>query len=139
MKRLDFYIQHLLRHEALGVELASGKPVRFRFASGDRASTSVVEHGQVTQMVQEAAPSSALDDLMRQGRASFSYRSKSGEFNVTVETSSPAVWKLEIVPMGRPQEDLAANQKQHPAQSVQTVDKDGENGRPAGGSSPDRA
>ena len=66
MLRIDFYVQHLMRHNATGVELSSGQPVKFLFPSGPRQSNKPIEHAQVAQLVQEAAPPKALEALRLQ-------------------------------------------------------------------------
>lgn len=99
MRRIDFYVQHLVKHDAQEVILSSGKPVTFRFASGDRHSNSAIEHGTVAQLVQECAPSDALDTLMRSGKAKFAYRGDDGvEVNVAVEIVAAALWLVHVLP-----------------------------------------
>ncbi|MCU0673891.1 MAG: hypothetical protein MUE69_13980 [Myxococcota bacterium] len=56
MLRIDFYVQHLVRHGATGIELVSGNPVKFHFPTGERLSNKPIDHAQVAQLVQEAAP-----------------------------------------------------------------------------------
>ena len=44
MLRIDFYVQHLLKHKANGVRLVSDLPVTFHFDAGDRQSSKPIEH-----------------------------------------------------------------------------------------------
>ncbi|MBK8169750.1 MAG: type IV pilus twitching motility protein PilT [Sandaracinaceae bacterium] len=99
MRRIDFYVQHLVKHDAQEIILSSGKPVTFRFASGDRHSNSAIEHGTIAQLVQECAPSDALDTLMRAGKARFTYRGDDGvEVNVVVEINGASTWLVNVLP-----------------------------------------
>lgn len=101
MRRIDFYVQHLVKHDAEEIVLASGKPVTFRFPAGNRHSNSAIEHGTVAQLVQECAPSDALDALMRAGKASFPYRGDDGQdVEVTVEIEGASAWTVHIKPVG---------------------------------------
>jgi twitching motility protein PilT len=93
--RLDFYVQHLVRQNAREVHLASGEPVRFRFADGDRASNQSIDHAAVAQLVQEAAPPSAIDDLRRTRRASFQHASAAGVLvRVDIEAARANEWRV---------------------------------------------
>ena len=78
MMRIDFYVQHLVKHKAIGVELMSGKPVKFEFPNGPRMSSKPIEHTQIAQLVQEAAPPMALEALRTSGRAQFFHKSEAG-------------------------------------------------------------
>ncbi|HJK94378.1 MAG TPA: type IV pilus twitching motility protein PilT [Polyangiaceae bacterium LLY-WYZ-15_(1-7)] len=99
MLRIDFYVQHLMRHNATGVELSSGQPVKFLFPSGPRQSNKPIEHAQVAQLVQEAAPPKALEALRLQGRAEFHHSSSAGmEVQVRLEAPGPGQWKVTVLP-----------------------------------------
>ncbi len=78
MLRIDFYVQHLLRHNADAVDLISGKPVRFRFPTGARESNKPLTHVQLERMIEEAAPPAALQELEGSRKARFLYRSSAG-------------------------------------------------------------
>ena len=57
MRRLDFYVQHMLKQSAQGIAMRSGDPVEFRFANGKvRRSNQPISHKQVIQLVREVAP-----------------------------------------------------------------------------------
>jgi twitching motility protein PilT len=103
MARLDMYVQHLLKHRASSLLLASGKPVTFRFPSGDRHSNSVVDHGDVARLVEEIAPRDVLATLMRSGRAEFPYRTPEGvDVRVGVEAVAAGSWTVTVQAPGEP-------------------------------------
>ncbi|AKF07816.1 PilT/PilU family type 4a pilus ATPase [Sandaracinus amylolyticus] len=105
MLRLDFYVQHLVRHNAREVMLASGEPVRFRFAEGERASNTAIEHAQVVQLVQEAAPPASIDELRRTRRTSFQHAATGGILvRVEVDAAQAAEWRVVV----RPEDDGGA-------------------------------
>jgi len=97
MKRIDFYVQHLVRHNAEAIVLTSGQPVLFRLPTGERSSSTPIDHTQVTQLVQESAPPNALDELRRSGRSSFDHESTSGvKVRVDVRTIAAREWEVAI-------------------------------------------
>jgi twitching motility protein PilT len=109
MLRIDFYVQHLVRHGAQGIELVSGEPVRFRFPDGDRQSNKPIDHAQIAQLVREAAPPDAFDQLRRDGRVSFRHPSEGGAaVQVAVEVTAPGTWKVGLTMGAEPAEAAAA-------------------------------
>ena len=97
MLRLDFYVQHLIRQNASEVLLASGEPVRFRFPDGDRASNVPIDHAQVVQLVQEAAPPAAIDELRRTRKTSFQHASSAGILvRVEVDAVRGTEWRVAV-------------------------------------------
>ncbi len=101
MLRLDFYVQHLLRQNAKEVLLSSGQPVRFRFADGERASSASIEHAQIVQLVQEAAPASTIEELRRVRRVSFQHTTANGiKVHVDVDASKGTEWRIGVRPEG---------------------------------------
>lgn len=98
MKRIDFYVQHLVRHNADAIVLRSGKPVLFRLPSGERASNTAIDHAQVTQLVQESAPPTVIDELRRTGRGSFEHDANGVKVQVEVRTIAPREWEVTISP-----------------------------------------
>ncbi len=99
MLRIDFYVQHLVRHGATGIELVSGAAVKFLFPTGERLSNKPIEHGQIAQLVQEAAPPRALEALRLSGSAQFVHNSEAGmSVLVRLDAPSPGVWKVAITP-----------------------------------------
>ncbi|MEM6961256.1 MAG: type IV pilus twitching motility protein PilT [Myxococcota bacterium] len=96
MKRLDYYVQHLVRHNATAIELISEQPVLFRTADAERRSNAPIDHAQVLQLVKEATPQDVLQQL-RKGKASFKYQSDGGaEVLVTIEVLQKSKWKVVI-------------------------------------------
>jgi twitching motility protein PilT len=100
MLRLDFYVQHLVRQNARELALASNEQVRFKFADGtDRASAQPIDHMQVVQLVQEAAPPAAADELRRARTTTFTHVTEAGVVvNVEVSTPSPQAWRVRVTP-----------------------------------------
>lgn len=99
MLRLDFYVQHLMRQQADEVHLSSGSPVRFKFADGDRQSSAAIEHAQIVQLVQEAAPMTSMDELKRLRRTMFRHQSAAGiTVRVEIDASSGTDWKVRVRP-----------------------------------------
>jgi twitching motility protein PilT len=98
MRRLDFYVQHMLKQNAQGVLIRSGDPVEFRFSSGkSRRSNQPISHKQVVQLVREVASPEALDELRRGGRVRFTPDASDGaSVQVTVEASSAELWRVLI-------------------------------------------
>ncbi len=101
MKRIDFYVQHLLRHNAKEVVLSSGHPVLFRFPTGERKSNTPIDHAQVAQLVQEAAPPDAVSELRTRGNTSFDYTAENGTgVLVNIKASGPRQWEVTLSPAG---------------------------------------
>ncbi|MEC7518927.1 MAG: type IV pilus twitching motility protein PilT [Myxococcota bacterium] len=101
MKRIDFYVQHLVRHNATGVVLTSGEPVLFQFPTGERKSNTPIEHAQVSQLVQEAAPPTAIEALRSSGRGAFEHTASSGTtVQVSLEAKGPRQWVVTLEPKG---------------------------------------
>jgi twitching motility protein PilT len=99
MKRIDFYVQHLLRHGASAIVLSSGQPVLFRLAQGERKSNTPIDHAQVAQLVQEAAPPAAIDELRRTATAVFEHTGQGVTVRVEVRARAKAEWDVTISPL----------------------------------------
>ena len=98
MRRLDFYVQHLVRHNADAIQLVSGRPVTFRFTSGDRTSNKSIDHAQLVELVQESAPEGTLEKIRGSGEASFDHDSSGTRVTVTVRAAAPNVWQAVVEP-----------------------------------------
>ncbi|MEO0326523.1 MAG: hypothetical protein AAF447_26490, partial [Myxococcota bacterium] len=99
MQRIDFYVQHLMRHNASSIELVSGEPVKFELATGVRHSNKPIEHAQIAQLVQEAAPPAALEGLRSAGRAEFMHASPVGlRVQVSLSARGPGAWTVRMGP-----------------------------------------
>jgi hypothetical protein len=52
MRRLDFYVQHMLKQNAESIVMHSGEAVEFRFGGGkQRRSNQPISHRQLVQLV----------------------------------------------------------------------------------------
>jgi twitching motility protein PilT len=99
MLRIDFYVQHLLKHKANGVRLVSDLPVTFHFDAGDRQSSKPIEHDLLVAMVEEAAPPAALQELRAQGRCAFAHDSEAGmRVQIEVRAAGASSWALLLSP-----------------------------------------
>jgi twitching motility protein PilT len=98
MRRLDFYVQHMLKQNAQGILIRSGDAVEFRFSSGkSRRSNQPISHKQVIQLVREVATPEALDELRRTGRVRFTPdATDSASVQVTVDASGGELWRVLI-------------------------------------------
>ena len=96
MLRLDFYVQHLVRQSAAELQIGSNEPVRFKFADGEtRQSNQPIDHAQVVQLVQEAAPPAASDELRRTRATKFLHITDAGvRVDVHVDAPKPQDWKV---------------------------------------------
>jgi len=100
MRRIDFYVQHLVKHNAKAIRMVSGQPVRFSFPTGDRRSNQPMEHGQLTKLIEEVASPEALGELARGQRAVFTHAANGLEVAVGVQPRGPADWLVELRPAG---------------------------------------
>ena len=98
MRRLDFYVQHMLRQSAVGILMVSGDPVEFRFANRKtRRSNQPISHKQVIQLVREVAPADTSEALRRNGRARFTTETAEGGLvHVNVDGSQSERWRVMI-------------------------------------------
>jgi len=99
MLRVDFYIQQLMRHNALGIELTSNQPVVFSFPQGERRSNNPIEHRQVVTLLQEIAPPQVLQQLNQNKTAEFVYSQGSAEVQLKVHIEDPQTWRVKIIPL----------------------------------------
>jgi twitching motility protein PilT len=100
MLRLDYYVSHLVRQNAKELVLGSNEPVCFRFADGeDRSSAQPIDHSVVVQLVQEAAPPAAVDELRRNRRCTFRHTTEAGlRIDVEVTADKPQEWHVVVRP-----------------------------------------
>ncbi len=98
MRRLDFYVQHMLRQSAVGILMLSGEPVEFRFANRKtRRSNQPISHKQVIQLVREVAPTEITEILRRNGRGRFTTETaEGGVVHVNVDASQTDHWRVLI-------------------------------------------
>ncbi len=109
MRRLDFYVQHMLRQSAVGILMLSGEPVEFRFANRKtRRSNQPISHKQVIQLVREVAPAEATEILRRNGRSRFTTETaEGGVVHVNVDASQAEHWRVLIGTTPEAAEDVA--------------------------------
>ncbi len=96
--RIDAYIQHLIRHGAEAMELESNQPAKFRFQTGERLSSTRVEHKEVVFIVKEAADEATLQELARSRKASFFHDLDGLKFQLAVQVLSKEGWRLTVSP-----------------------------------------
>jgi twitching motility protein PilT len=96
--RLDAYVHHLLRHGASSLELVSDKPAKFMFPTGERLSSSRVEHKELLFLLQESASSEKLQVLKKDKRMSFAHESDGIQVMVDVELERPDSMRIVITP-----------------------------------------
>jgi twitching motility protein PilT len=106
MRRLDFYVQHMLKQSAQSIIIRSGEPVEFRFANGkQRRSNQPISHKQVVQLVREVASPETLDELRRIGRVRFD--PEGGEqVHVAVDAGAEEMWRVLISTVAIEDEEL---------------------------------
>ncbi len=96
MRRLDFYVQHMLKQSAQSIIIRSGEPVEFRFSNGkQRRSNQPISHKQVVQLVREVASPETLDELRRVGRVRFD-PSGGERVHVAVDAGADEMWRVLI-------------------------------------------
>jgi len=100
MRRIDFYVQHLVKHQAKAIRMTSGHPVRFSFPTGDRRSNQPMEHAQLHRLVEEVAPPEALGEIARGQRTVFQHAANGMEVAVGVVAKGPEDWLVELRPAG---------------------------------------
>jgi len=96
--RLDAYVHHLIRHGASSLELTSEKPAKFVFPTGERLSSSRVEHKELLFLLQEACSSEKLLLLKKDGRISFAHDSDGIQVMVDVELERTDCMKIIVTP-----------------------------------------
>src|SRR5690349_3686745 len=120
MRRLDFYVQHMLKQNAQSIAMRSGEAVEFRFGGGkQRRSNQPISHKQLVQLVREVASPEALDELRRSGRVRFT--PSGGEaVHVRVEASAAETWLVLISVSDAADEEPAAGAHGHEAAPEQS-------------------
>jgi len=116
MRRLDFYVQHMLRQSAVGILMLSGEPVEFRFPNKKtRRSNQPISHKQVIQLVREVAPADTSDVLRRNGRTRFTTETaEGGVVHVNVDATQSERWRVLIGTSAEAAEDVAPPAEEAP-------------------------
>lgn len=94
--RIDYYLKHLIRHDAQGVEFVSGTPVRFYFPSGPQDGRTPVDHREVRTMVEELMPVAERGALLRDRRAQVTHTLESSTFEITIDVSDDERWRVSV-------------------------------------------
>ena len=94
--RIDAYIHHLIRHGASALELTSDRPAKFQFTTGERLSSTRVDHKELSFILQEVASAETLQALKRDGSASFTHDSDGVPVQVDAELERAGSLKLVI-------------------------------------------
>ena len=99
MRRLDFYVEHMLKQNAQGIVMRSEEPVEFRFGPGNvRRSNQPINHKQVLQLVREVAPPESVEQLRRTGQTRFTTKGQPGAsiIYLAVEARAAESWRVII-------------------------------------------
>jgi twitching motility protein PilT len=112
MRRLDFYVQHMLKQSAQSIVMRSGEPVEFRFGGGkQRRSNQPISHKQLVQLVREVASPETLDELRRNGRARFAPDGSEPPVQVVVDATGGELWRVLISTEGAAEEEHAPSRE----------------------------
>jgi twitching motility protein PilT len=96
--RIDAFIDHLVRHDALGIQLESGKAALFRFRGGDRSANAQISHAQLEAILGEIAPPGTLAELRASGAVDFEHTSATGAtVQLEVAALPGGIWRVNIV------------------------------------------
>ncbi len=90
------FLQQLLKQNPLGLELISGGPVKFRFASGEKSSTAQVPHAQLVKLVEEVATPSQIKMLPLNGQLWAEHNFNGTPLKVEVTFIAPERWQVKI-------------------------------------------
>ncbi len=99
MRRLDFYVQHMIKQSAQGIVMRSGDPVEFRFGPGKvRRSNQAITHKQILQLLREVAPHELAEQLRATGSARFHVKGQAGAdtIYISVLAQAPEVFRVVI-------------------------------------------
>ncbi len=99
MKRLDLYAEHLFKHRALQVHLASDTPVIFKFAQGDKASTKSLSHDQLEAMVHEVIDAGNAQTLKTSGSCIFERSLEVGQVRYQLRTLEGGSLSVTMTPV----------------------------------------
>src|SRR5687767_6872325 len=73
----------------------------FRFDEGDRASSAMIDHAQLVQLVQEAVPFASIDELWRTRKTAFQHAAAAGVLvRVLVDAVRGTEWSIIVRPDG---------------------------------------
>ncbi len=90
------FLQQLLKQNPLGLEVVSGGPVKFRFASGEKSTTAMISHAQIVKLVEEVATTDQIKMLPMKGELWANYDYNGSPLKVEVVFIAPERWLVKI-------------------------------------------
>jgi twitching motility protein PilT len=90
------FLQQLLKQNPLGLEIISGGPVKFRFASGEKSTTAMISHAQIVKLVEEVASPSQIKMLPMNGQLWADHDYNGSPIKVEVIFIAPERWQVKI-------------------------------------------
>jgi twitching motility protein PilT len=90
------FLQQLMKQNPLGLEITSGGPVKFRFASGEKSTTATIGHAQIVKLVEEVASPSQIKMLPLNGQLWAEYNHNGTPLNIEVIFIAPERWQVKI-------------------------------------------
>ncbi len=90
------FLQQLMKQNPLGLEIISGGPVKFRFASGEKSTTAQIPHAQIVKLVEEVASPSQIKMLPLNGQLWADYDYNGSPIKVEVTFIAPERWQVKI-------------------------------------------
>jgi twitching motility protein PilT len=90
------FLQQLMKQNPLGLEVISGGPVKFRFASGEKSTTAMISHPQIVKLVEEVATPEQIKMLPMKGELWANYDYNGSPLKVEVVFIAPERWLVKI-------------------------------------------
>jgi twitching motility protein PilT len=90
------FLQQLMKQNPLGLEIVSGGPVKFRFASGEKSTTAQITHAQIVKLVEEVATPEQIKMLPMKGELWVTYDYNGSPLKVEVVFIAPERWLVKI-------------------------------------------
>jgi twitching motility protein PilT len=90
------FLQQLMKQTPLGLEIISGGPVKFRFASGEKSTTATISHAQIVKLVEEVASPSQIKMLPLNGQLWANHDFNGTPLKVEVTFIAPERWQIKI-------------------------------------------
>jgi twitching motility protein PilT len=90
------FLQQLMKQNPLGLELTSGGPVKFRFASGEKATSALIAHPQIVKLVEEVASPSQIKMLPLNGQLWADHNYNGTPLKIEVIFIAPERWQVKI-------------------------------------------
>jgi twitching motility protein PilT len=90
------FLQQLMKQNPLGLEVTSGGPVKFRFATGEKSTTATITHPQIVKLVEEVASPSQIKMLPLNGQLWADYTHNGTALTIEVVFIAPERWQVKI-------------------------------------------